>query len=911
MCYSNRFPPSGQAMVLRGLALCCSLVVGFGVASAQEQTPPLRVSVAIDTGGVRTSATDRWTTFNAIFTNTTDQDRQGRVLVFYANRRDIQYGRKVWVPAHSTLSTWLLVGPTSTPTTPTSCDIEFLLYEIEGDQERLIAPPLERVRSRGVLYRRGQPYTGIYLDRVGPTPPAFGQYPWPEFTLGEPVNFTRLFRNANGLSAAVRLIPTRSLPPVTEAFSGIDHFVLASNRIAEDRAGLEALRRWVQQGGKVWVMLDRVGEDVVAALLGDALDFEVVDRVSLTTTRIENVYARFPDAQNYLLHHERPVDFVRVLLPSQEEARYQLDGWPVWFSRKVGRGKVVFTTLGPRGWYRPRTATDPRSSYRRFPYLPVALPPIDPFAFDLASPPESEERTEQSLSLLHPSGGSDKKKANPDKKRVEAAFVEQLQQMLTEEIGYSVISRRTVFLIFAGFLLASVALGLLLRKSSRPELLGWLGPLGAIGATLTFLALGVSSRQAVGPTGAVLQIVDAVADTPEVPVRGMLATFQPESGTVDLGVEHGGMVDLDLSQIQGRTARMIQTDMDAWHWENLGFPAGIRFARIQHTVPTKEPLKAIAQFGPKGIAGRLTTGPFQDPADAILYLPHGRNLAVQLGAGEESPPGNQSPPKERTPSGFTFRVGPRDVLPQGQFLASAVLSDRQQKRQQLYRQLLPPPTRRDRKRNDPLLLVWTKPVAMPFLLPPGTRTSGNALLRIPLELQRSPPGTEVVIPGPFTLCQRILADGLVPLPRESNLGSNLHFRFSLPSAVLPLQIEQARLTARFHAPGRRITVSGVPAPRAPASLGPGKYPEDHGQDGRALVALHQVESPLDPIEVTITDKQLLRLDAHGGLHVHFAVSKLLDTPNKGTPQPRGDIVWKLDYVEMEVSGRTAPQKMTR
>ena len=43
---------------------------------------------------------------------------------------------------------------------------------------------------------------------------------------------------------------------------------------------------------------------------------------------------------------------------------------PAYTYRSQG-GRVVFTTLGPRAWFRPRTQNDPPSPFENFPSLPV------------------------------------------------------------------------------------------------------------------------------------------------------------------------------------------------------------------------------------------------------------------------------------------------------------------------------------------------------------------------------------------------------------------------------------------------------------------------------------------------------------------------------------------------------------
>src|SRR5262249_28141206 len=225
-------------------------------------------------------------------------------------------------------------------------------------KERLLLPPgQERVRSRVVPYSKRRPFTTAFLDEPGPEAAPFGELPRPDSPSAEAVLLARTFRHACGLDQIVYALEGGTLPPTAEAFDGIDHFVVASGRLARDPAGLRALRRWLERGGRVWVMLDRVGPDVVAPLLGEALDFEVVDRVGLTTFEVlmQPAGRAPPDPPQ---HHERPVEFVRVLLPPGERVRHTVEGWPAWFTRRVGRGTVVFTTLGPRGWFRPRTRGD-------------------------------------------------------------------------------------------------------------------------------------------------------------------------------------------------------------------------------------------------------------------------------------------------------------------------------------------------------------------------------------------------------------------------------------------------------------------------------------------------------------------------------------------------------------------------
>jgi hypothetical protein len=792
--------------------------------------------------GVRNSATESWGVFDCTLTNLTDTDRLARVLVFYDGRPEEQFGRDVWVSAHARLSTWLLVGKAAEERSSNARSIQVLLYDRTDGQDRLILPPTEeRIRSRPVLYRKREPSTAIMLDELPLEGPAFGQLPQPESPAAEAVELARVFRSMRSLSEFVQVVNPGNLPPTSEALDGIDHFILATSRIRNDPAGLQALRHWVQQGGKLWVMLDRVAPDVLVPLLGDAFDFQVVDRVSLNRFRLETPGSEAPLDLVPMQEHERPVELVRVVLPAGERARHTVNGWPAWFVREVGRGKIVFSALGPRGWHRARNERDKPSPFEAYATLPVGVPEFL-FVGNELQPPREED---------------------PFDVRV-------FRDLLHEEIGYSVLGRGTVTLLFAGFLAGVLGIGLALRRTRRPELLGWVGPVAAVLVAAAFFALGEWSRRSAAPTVAVAELVDADAGTAEIPMHGLLAVYRPDSGPANMGAEQGGRFDLQIEKDEsgGKVRRWILTDQDAWHWEGLSLPPRVRFAPFHITTPAEEPIRATAHFGPEGLEGKLAAGPFHDPADAILTGTGGRNLNVRL-----------------KPDG-TFVASSVDILPQGQFLTSALLSDRQQRRQELYRTFLKQ-TGTTLAEGRLRLMAWAEPVDPRFSLVPDARMAGTALLRLPLRLERCAPGQRVTVPGPFNIVRRILANGPAKVPATSNLGMDMHLRFQLPAEALPLRIERARFTYRIDAPSRRITVAGL-------------------ADGNP-VELHHVESPLDPVQIDISDARMLHQDAEGGLHVQFVIGD----PPKSAAGPSGvgppDPKWSLEYLELEIAGITGAQ----
>jgi hypothetical protein len=828
---------------------CILLVLSLGLLSSQpiaaqeESVRPLRLE-AITVTGLHSVLTESWVTLEVTLANPNETGRDARVAVFYTNHPDLQYVRDVWIPPQSLLMTWMLVGPV--PEGRPSADqtaqaygreLQALIYDRTGNQERLLLPRTEeRVRSRLANYRPREPLTCLLTDDIGSDDESDRFPPSPDRGESDEVlDLVRAFRASYSLSQNVRVIDDNFLPPTAAAFDGVDHFVLAGRRLALDPPGQVALRHWLEQGGKLWVMLDRTDPDVVARILGGSAGFHVVDRTGLTSVQFEGRGTALPGVDNTARDFEEPVDFVRVKVGPNFTVLHTVDGWPASFTRPVGQGRVVITTLGARAWGRPRDRTDTKSPFLDFPDIPVTLPVMDMWMQELQSAP-----------------GPAFPSTSPEAKDMFAPLV-------TGDIGYSVVGIGTASLVFGGFLLALVLFGLGLRKWRRSELLGWLGPVTALSTASAFWAVGEAGRRSVPATVAVAEMVAVNPHASEQAVTGLLGFYRPDSGSTGLSSKQGGLIDLDMTGLEGQNKRLVLSDIDAWHWEKLSLPAAVRLGPFRSEVRQVEPMAAVARFGPEGLQGKISSGPFQNLADALIYSPSHRAFAVHLG-----------------PDG-TFTAAGSDLLSSGQFVAGTVLSDQQQRRQRVYQRLLGE-AKAKATSEDSLILAWADPIPLPFTFESGVRSVGSALLSIPLEIEHAPPNTRLTVPRAFIGYRRILPLGSTQPTLEGLLSIEQHLRFQLPSSVLPMQMERVRLFAKVDAPMRRFIVSGL-------------------TDGKA-VELRSVQNPVDPISLEIEREDLLRLDEKGGFHLQIAVS---DPEIIGEELPPH---WSIQSLELEVVGQT-------
>lgn len=849
---------------LSSLAVLWSLVPSQD-AMCEDSNGPSSASLShVSPAGVSIYVPNSWGILRLSLKNPTSEPVEILAATYFVDEPTLQFGRRVRIPAMSWMQTWHPIRmPASIPGGRSFVEFRTLVMESAQQREVLIRTDSGALQFDGSLRSiEGKKIVGL-IDRLGNS------------TLADPTAPNDLLLCAQTTAIPdghAALLQDRLLPAGDECLQSLDQLVIADSRVMDDQAGLAAIRRWLFGGGNLWVMLDRVDPQVLERLLGDEFFCQVVDRVGLTTVRLET---RTPDGNvaRDVRDHERPVEFVRVL-PSEVEIASTIDGWPAAFWKRYGEGRLLVTTLAPAGWMRKRTAADNNPGFsgtfsggsgQRFaPPAPAASP--DPKGEPWKSPfVPLEPMRSLATDFFQP-------RSEP---RLAQATIEPLVQ---EYVGYSIPPRWQVIVLLMGLSGLVATLGIWLWRRGRLEILGIVSPVLALSVSAVLVWLGWHQRQAIPAAMASVQFVRSLPGTDDVRVEGVAGFFSPNAGTATAESTRGGWMMPDMTGMQGTTRRMVWTDLDEWQWENLPESSGLMHATLQQSSEMTERLEARATFGPEGLSGRLHALAAHEPSDAMLATRDGR-IGVELR------------------DDGTFVARSNAVFTPEQFLAADLLSDEQHRRQRVLRDLLDDPKRRDYP-AEPQLLFWSKPWSHGFQFAQNRQSLGSALVAVPLKLQRPPTGTEVSLAAPLLPYRETVgpddsgSHGLWDYRnrewQQKSLPTATWLRFQVPRVLLPVAVQRGRLTVQVTGPVVRLEIAS------------------QRRNQNDVVPIKTWSDPVGTVSLDITDPEVLQVAADGGLLLRVSAGdpKLLDqvaaTPDRDAKMS----YWRIESLALELYVRT-------
>ena len=820
--------------------------VGFGIA----MTGP---------GGLYAYVPNRWGLLHVNATNRLDQPLEIISATYFNDEPTLQYGRKIWLPPRSRIHAWHPIRiPDKISGDGKKLNFHSLVMDANAGQDVLIRTESGQMQHDGFLpVNHEELVTGVIDDIDGDTHPE----------AREAVDLIGICRVSQSVSRSVSSLTDSIFASGQEGFDALDELVICDARPTRDVAGMAAIRRWLFSGGHLWVMLDQTDPLFLEMLLGDEIQCEIVDRVTLNNVRLDSGSAA-PSGAYGEQEFERPVELVRTVV-SDVDIAFSVNGWPAAFWKNCGEGRLLVTTLGPRGWtFQRNTAVkeEPRRLRRR---------PADGTAGQQAQP-ATEPATVESGPRIPNDAMANLSMEFWSERKAASLAPQVIEPLVQEYVGYGIPSRYLVGGLLAGFCLLLVLTGIGLWRIRKLEWLGAAGPVLALLVSGVLIGLGQARRQAVPPTAASLQYIQAVHGSDDFIASGQVAIYTPEPGAATLNIHSSGSIVPEMAGLETTTRRLIWTDLDESAWLNLPSTAGSRNATFNVSGELKNRVAAQAMFGPEGLTGKLSTSQLAQASDALIATAQGR-MGVRL-----------------QPDG-TFQSNVSDVFSHEQYLGADLLTDEQNRRQRILQTLLSNSERRA-EFSRPVLLFWTEPWDLGFQFAEGARNLGATLVSVPLDLKRPVTGTSLVIVPPLLPFKPARGpDGLVP----SGLWDQLHqewaeksapsatwVRYQIPKALLPLKIDGARLVARVRGPIGKLEISGF-------------------RDGKPA-QLKQWIDPVGTVEVAIPSGDALSVDADGGLMLRISGGDAARPELTRTETADGPKVnyWRIESIDLELKATT-------
>ncbi len=818
----------GWTIVLASLTAAAQV----GAQAAAGSDTPVRFNQLGGAAGLNQYMPQAWGVVGVSVANQEDQPVDVLAAFAFSRDPDVQFARRIWVPPRAERRTWV---PVKTPRLPRSQETVAcygMLIEDRSGAEVVLRDSQAEVQHSSLLrVNHNRPVTGVLVGDEAPDSDSDD----PDYAYEAVI----ALRTSRGHKRGLALIRARDLPPLRDVLDGLDQLVLWDDCFADDVAILTTLRAWLNDGGSLWIMLDRVDFAGVERLLGETFTCQLVNRVALDQVAIESAEPLHPTAAAAAAEsYEQPLDFARVIVTDMQ-VTHKVQGWPAAFWRPVGRGRVVFTTLGAQAWICRATAQRTRWDPERM--------------TDFEPKPVLEE-----LPLIQA--------RTPPLGRPEL-----FRDYLAERIGYRIASRGPVSAILGLFCAGLLLAGVVLARRRRLEHLAWISPGLALLAAVPLAGLGWRSQRTIPATVGQAQFLEVAEGADQVTASGLLACYDPAPAMAAAGARLGGVFEPEATPETRTTRRMVWTDLDQWHWENLRLTAGLRMAPFHWSSDLPERLEVRGTFAAEGFVAHWT-GKTLALADAVLAVPGQPCLAVRA-------------------EGPRLLARPGDVLARGRYVEDRWLSDEQRRRQAVSEQMLRPEAEEVRELPGPLLLGWSDAVDMGFQFPRHQAQFGTALWSLPLKIDRPAGGTSVVIPSPFlpfaavnrptTENQSSLYDRRTGVWIPSQKPTETWLRFQVPAAVLPLRIERARLMLQITAPSRTVQI----VRRA----------------GERTQPLHTADNPIGQVELTLDGATLPELDAAGRLLLGLLVGA---TADEGAGARAS--VWKIDSVQLEIAGQVLP-----
>jgi hypothetical protein len=792
-----------------------SASVTFGQDSSAQKSSQPDVLAAGGRAGAGAYPDSNWAATEVTVSNDSDEDAEVEAIVYFKTAPNMRFVRRFWIPPRAIRRVLIPIFVNELPPgvgfrntivivkdTKTNSPIRGL-----GNREEHSLPlskPLDEFVSMMPVNGAFVPIRSSESDDVdglsalrGVLIPNKSQSP----NSDDGLQALRYGQNRHIQYTAVYLT---ELPDFYLAFDAVDQMVISDNSLRRDGGGAAAVREWLALGGQLWLMLDQLEEQTVAAVFGGDLPFQIIDRVTLTEFELTST----DSAVSRRVDSETVVPFTRVLVDPDVQVLSRIDEWPAAILVPRGKGQILITTIGMDAWLTKNNVSG--TSGRNNSGRQTAQPSFYPGA-------ELRDAGQYLLQTQEP-----------------AVQTGDFQTYLNERVGYVVVSGRTVGAILVSFVAALLLAGLILRRRQRLAYMLLVAPI-LVGVTIGVLFMLGANRGSIPRTVGAIQWIRIFPEVREASVEGQIALYHPTRSELEVGAV-GGMYSVDMSGQQLIEKRLRWTDRNSFEWDKMELPGGLRFADWGRPLYFNQPPRAQARFGDEDMSGMVIDSAWDELEDAIILFPLRPPLPVDI----------------HNDGSLTVRSGA--ALGEGQFVAGKLLTDEQRRRQNLVKTIH---ARRPKSGfpERPVLMAWSSGEPEGLTVHGEARRFQSSLITIPINFIPPEPGAAVTVAHSFIPVQTTmspLGEGQASV-FDSKFGkwidlatpTSAWLRFQLPKELSGIEVDSAEVVLDLSVPSRNVEFRTYRA----------------GQ----VVAQGEKASPAGPQTFRLTSSEDFDVDDEGGI----------------------------------------------
>ncbi|MFN9987429.1 MAG: hypothetical protein ACK52S_17920 [Pirellula sp.] len=652
-----------------------------------------------------------------------------------------------------------------TPMPESKADIEVSLFVRQGDKEVLVVRGDEPATRNFTFWRhpKNRLITALSFG-VEPLPPLPWRWePTKVFSTYELAIASRVDAELSKDCIAFESTPF-PLNPID--WRGIDNLILGESSYLRDAGTRSVLRDYLNDGGRVWIMLDDIDTAPLSGLLTSQQQLVTLDTVELTNFVVDAPKQSI-SLQDRTVELSSPVRFKRVMQHGGV-VPYSIDGWPACVIFPVGRGELMVTTLESAAWIEPR-----KNQWSQDPFFQSDYE-LRRFAKGLVD----KIHTKRSISVVNLKDVS----------------------YPMEKIGNPVVSRgfvASVLLLFCG---ALISFGLWRGFLGELKWVGFLAPALAVLAALPLIAAAWLQKRDIPSMVSVFQLVQ-FSDPTGGMIRETAAVYNGDSKPMQLRSESAGYVVPDPA-IDGGIKTITTEDFQRWGMSNIAWPTGVWKYNSAISIPDTSML-AVAEFTSDGLSIQIPTGlpaPLKDPV--LCYMVGAPTLAKSLDSQRILVDGSYPAEGER-------------------WTLDSIVDSEQLRRNSIYKKLFESSDRLQAPSRT--LFGWTEAFSRGGEWNPSLEKRGIALVSIPLALATPKAGSEVFVP--YTMIDVRSADvgssspiyleGIGRWVNQSSNKSEAFLEFILPSQVTPMDVASIEIDFDVQAPRRMVRLSSVGIEDAP------------------------------------------------------------------------------------------------